>query len=312
MSTFRAIFATVFASLLLAACGGGSGIQSVAPPAPQSAFSTSSSRTVADEGYTIHILPPLHAGRALPVLSLPETGRTAQSLSGALQWHRGPVQHNPKLYVIFWGSKWSATNSVYKTTLNFFNGLKASRWNGTVTQYYDSKAHVANDIALAGAWIDTAAAVPLHPATGQVGAEAERGVSHFGFHGTDANYVVAIEQGHDPSGFASSWCAWHSDEYKTGVGEISFTNLPYMPDGGADCGSGAVNYPGINDGVSIVGGHEVAETETDPQPDSGWRDVNDNEVGDLCAWFDLQETSFSTGHFPTQPLYSDAAGACVQ
>ena len=38
----------------------------------------------------------------------------------------------------------------------------------------------------------------------------------------------------------------------------------------------------------MVAGHEYAESITDPFPDSGWYDSNDNvsggEIGDKCAW----------------------------
>jgi serine protease len=108
-----------------------------------------------------------------------------------------------------------------------------------------------------------------------------------------------------------AYCAWHSSTSSSG-GTIAYTNFPYQSDAGASCGSGSVNSPGTNDGVSIVGGHEQAETETDPQPNTGWLDSGNNETGDKCAWTNLQNTSFSTGTFPTQPLWSNSANGCVQ
>jgi serine protease len=230
------------------------------------------------------------------------------STSG-LKWWGGHVQHTPKIYLIFWGSAWTTSNSVYNTAIKFLRGLSGSQWNGAVTQYYDSTAHISNDAAVSGIWIDTSS-VPSSPTSSQVGAEAERGVKHFGYAGAIANYVVAIEHAHSPSGFGTQWCAWHSEESET-QGTVSFTDLPYMPDAGWACGAGSVNSPGTNDGVSIVGGHEEAETQTDPQL-HGWYDSKGYEIGDLCAWQHLQNTSFSTGVFPTQPLYSDSAKGCVQ
>jgi hypothetical protein len=47
-----------------------------------------------------------------------------------------------------------------------------------------------------------------------------------------------------------------------------------------------VNYPGTNDGVSIVGGHEE-------------------------AWVSLQNNP-SAGNYPTQPLWDNAIGGCAQ
>lgn len=72
-----------------------------------------------------------------------------------------------------------------------------------------------------------------------------------------------------------------------------------------------MNSPGTLDGVSIVGGHEQAETETDPQPDTGWLDASGSENGDKCAWTDLIDNS-NAGGYPTQPLWSNASSSCVQ
>lgn len=48
------------------------------------------------------------------------------------------------------------------------------------------------------------------------------------------------------------------------------------------------------------------------QPNSGWLDSGNAEDGDKCAWTHLQNTSFSSGTFPTQPLWSNSANGCVQ
>lgn len=98
--------------------------------------------------------------------------------------------------------------------------------------------------------------------------------------------------------------------------------LPYIPDAGYGCGANAVApYSGQPlDGVSIVSGHEEAETITDPDASTGWLDAGGNEIADKCAWYDLQDTQFGgttygTNMFATQPLWSNAAGSsspCVQ
>jgi len=261
-----------------------------------------------DEGLTLHVLP----ARGVTVLSdLYPSSRTvfAHASSNNMTYHGGPVQHNPKIYLIFWGSNWTTGNQEYKLLTSFYNGFNGSQWTGTLTQYTDSSGHTNNNAVLSGTWIDTSK-VPSRPGSSAVGTEAERGVNHFGFAGTDANYVVAIESGHDPSGFRTQWCAWHSDENES-QGTVSFTDLPYQSDAGASCGSGSVNSPGTYDGVTIVGGHEAAEAMNDPQLDA-WYDASGNEIADKCAWTDLQNTSFSTGTFPTQPLWSNSAGGCVQ
>jgi serine protease len=135
-------------------------------------------------------------------------------------------------------------------------------------------------------------------------------VQHFGYGGVNANYFVAIQHGNDPSGFKSQWCAWHSSERET-QGVVSYTDFPYQADAGWSCGAGSVNSPGTHDGVSIVGGHEEAETQTDPQPSSGWTDNTGSEIADKCAWQNLIDNS-AAGGYPTQPLWDNKAGGCAQ
>jgi serine protease len=148
-------------------------------------------------------------------------------------------------------------------------------------------------------------------------AEAKRAAAHFGDYSASASYVILLAHGVKVYQFAgnfyslNAYCAWHSSTAATG-GTIAYTNFPYQSDAGSSCGVGSVNSPGTNDGVSIVGGHEQAETETDPQPNTGWLDSSNAENGDKCAWTNLQNTSFSTGTFPTQPLWSNAVSGCVQ
>ena len=121
-------------------------------------------------------------------------------------------------------------------------------------------------------------------------------------------------------------CAYHSNDPATGV---AYTNLPYLPDAGSYCGRDFVNKSGQYDGWSMVGGHEYAETITDPYPPSaqpyhgGWIDLADavsgGEVGDKCAWGGegwgghdpYGDVKLATGTFAMQSLWSNAAHACV-
>ena len=121
--------------------------------------------------------------------------------------------------------------------------------------------------------------------------------------------MVATPTGHSTSGFGTSFCAYHGDV--TEDPNITYTNLPYMTDAGGSCGEDSVNGSnGTLDGVSIVEGHELAETITDPLL-NGWFNAS-GEIGDLCAWTDLANLTTTTGTFPVQPLWSNAANGCAQ
>lgn len=234
----------------------------------------------------------------------------AASTSTNVTWHGGPVQTVPKIYVVFWGPKWTSSNGEYKALTGFFNAIGGKGWINIDTQYTGSNGKITNPSTseLAGSWID-ASTPPSKPSSSAVGAEAEKAVQHFGYFGVNANYFVAIQSGNDPSGFKSQWCAWHSSESES-QGIVSYTDFPYQSDAGWGCGAGAVNNPGTYDGVTIVGGHEEAETQTDPRPSSGWLYGNE-EIGDLCAWQDLLNNS-AAGGYPTQPLWDNAKGGCEQ
>jgi serine protease len=233
-----------------------------------------------------------------------------RSGSSNVVWNGGPVQTVPKIYIVFWGPKWTTSDGEYKALTGFFNAIGGKGWINIDTQYSGSNGAITNPSSqLAGTWIDTSAP-PSSPGSSAVGAEAEKAVQHFGYGGVSANYVVAIQSGNDPGGFKGSWCAWHSSESES-QGIVSYTDFPYQSDAGYSCGVGAVNNPGTYDGVSIVGGHEEAETQTDPQPNTGWLDSSGEEIGDKCAWQNLIDNS-AAGGYPTQPLWDNKVSACAQ
>ena len=129
-----------------------------------------------------------------------------------------------------------------------------------------------------------------------------------------------------PSGQFCAWHDWNGDTTLSGgavtspYGDIAFTNSPYITDMGASCGQDFVNSNGTLDGVSIVNGHEYAETITDQNPPGGCTDSSGEENGDKCAWitpgtaggsFDL---TTGTGTFAMQTTWANdgagGAGTC--
>jgi serine protease len=166
------------------------------------------------------------------------------------------------------------------------------------------------------------------PTQSQLAAEAVRAAQHFGNGNSDgasvsananAQYVIATATGNNASGFGTQYCAWHSSTSSSSTGGVAYTNLPYITDAGASCGA---NFNGLGPkaGITIVGGHEMAETETDQFPNGGWLDSRGAENADKCAWISSGQgasatVTLSTGTFPVQSLWSNAfnsgAGGCV-
>jgi Putative Ig domain len=207
-------------------------------------------------------------------------------------------------------------------------GTGGELWSGVLTQYCDGVAtgsqtcpasntqHVGYPTggALAGVWVDESTASPQTASGHQLGVEAVNAAGHFGNTTAASNrlaqYVVISPNGTNPDNYQTQgFCAWHDyngDSTLSGgavtspYGDIAFTNLPYIPDAGASCGQNFVNSNGPLDGVSIVEGHEYAETSTDQNPPGGWTDSSGAENGDKCAWITPGTAggsfNLSTGH----------------
>ncbi|HEV7172676.1 hypothetical protein [Pedococcus sp.] len=225
----------------------------------------------------------------------------------------------------------------------FFKGLGTSgeSWSGVMTQYCEGVAsgstscpsgstHVGYPTggALAGVWADPSAAAPAQATGNQIGAEAVKAAGHFGNTTAASNrnvqYVVLSPTGTHPDGFnttTSQFCAWHDYTGDTSLsggapsspyGALAFTNEPYVTDMGSSCGSNFVNAGsgGVTDGVTIVEGHEYAETITDQFPAGGWTDLTGYENGDKCAWISSgqgasQNITLSTGSYPVQSTWAN-------
>ena len=109
--------------------------------------------------------------------------------------------------------------------------------------------------------------------------------------------------------------------------------MPYVLNAGLDCGQNNVNSDaaGALDGVTIVLGHEVSETVTDPGAEASvdgkgfgaWFDYGGYENADKCAWvgaFGLMPASSVPGglnnitgndgqQYAVQSLWSNDAAA---
>jgi serine protease len=220
--------------------------------------------------------------------------------------HGGPVQTAPKVYVDFW--HWTSDPSGEQPYLEqFLSSVGSTSWLATVSQY---GAGWTGQL-LAGTWSDSTNLVPSHPTDAQIQAEAVVAANHFGVgNSVNVQIVVATPTGHSTSGFGTSFCAYHGAV--AADPSITYTDLPYMTDAGGSCGEDSVNGSnGTLDGVSIVEGHELAESITDPLVNA-WYDASGNEIADKCVWTDLANLATAAGNFPVQPLWSNAGNGCAQ
>jgi len=272
----------------------------------------------------------------------------------------GHVQVTPKIYLVFWG--WGEPGAFDHTTPGmpsndpdgaaarmtaFIKAMGGTSWAGVSTQYYETvngqNVYIQNPTNVyGGVWYDDTN--PIHDdVTGlELAQEAQRAVAHFGITDLDnSQIVVAQPQKYNEAGFNGGvgYCAWHDytqpQTYPGVQPGISFTNMPYVLNMGTSCVENSVNsgyYAGKLDVFSIVLGHEVEETITDPGAEDvvngqnlgGWYDYAAYENGDKCAWVGYTEGVASpstvpgglnsiTGNdgkqYPVQSLWSnDSAG----
>jgi hypothetical protein len=255
-----------------------------------------------------------------------------------------------------------------KYMADFLQQIGGTAWAGVQTQYFQTSSGAQQNITnpseqLAGIWVDdtnantlpkTSMSNPAGPTNTLtvLGREAQAAVSHFGITDlNDANIVIVQPPGlSDPNALSQGYCAFHdytwpgvaSNVYNGIQQGISYSNIPYqlaINSGGANvCGENAVNSgsQGKLDGFSIVLGHEMEETVTDPGAEDvvgssptylgGWYDTVDaNENGDKCAWVGIDPltgradspvaipgqlgdiTGNAGGTFAVQSLWSNAA-----
>ena len=282
-----------------------------------------------------HALPPQAAQHVFKT-----KGGARPNRSNNLAYNGGVggigVETAPKVYLVLWGSQWNGNDPSGEAARvqSFLQGVGGSPWLNSVTQYCQGVAvgtvfcgssgqHAGNPSnILSGIWNDNGSAAVSHPTQSQLAAEAVRAAQHFGNTTGSSNvttqYVIATAHGNNASGFGTQYCAWHSST-SSSVGNVAYTNLPYITDAGASCGAN-FNGLGPNAGQTIVEGHELAETITDQFPNGGWLDRRGAENGDKCAWISSGQGAssniqLSTGTFAVQSLWSNAfnggSGGCV-
>ena len=249
----------------------------------------------------------------------------------------GHVQVTPKIYIVFWG--WGEPGAFDHTTPGmpandpdgaaarmtaFIKAMGGTAWAGSQTQYYETvngqNVNIQNPTnVFGGVWYDDTNPIHDNVSGLELAQEAQRAVAHFGI--TDlknSQVVVAQPQKFNEAGFNSGagYCAWHDytqPQYYPGVQPgISFTNMPYVLNSGTGCGQNSVNtgfFAGRLDGFTIVMGHEIEETITDPGAEDvingvnlgGWYDYAAYENGDKCAWVGYTERHRAAVDRPRRP-----------
>ena len=299
-----------------------------------------------------HAMPPV--GITPPAIDVcitlgvcPPGAAAGQPMPVNMAYFGGNIQTTPKIYLVYWG--WGTSGAfdhsgkvandpdgVGALMKRFVAAIGGTSWANIVTQYYQynsngSYSNVGNPKnQLLGVWHDDTAPIHDNLSPLDLAREADRAAQHF--HVTDladSQIVVATPQKFNEAGFnQSQYCAWHDFttpiSYPGVTPGIAFVNMPYVLNAAGSCGKDFVNPTpsGDVDGVTIVVGHEIAETVTDPGAESragqvqygAWFDYQSWEIGDKCAWvgdgLQVPGAAFNMvgndgGAYPVQTLWSD-------
>ncbi len=270
--------------------------------------------------------PVTNAKHGRPSITVPRNKRSVAKLaSGNMSYNGGVVQNGPTVYLLFWGSWWSSTCASQQGNgggdegylYNYFHALSGpdDGWSPVMSQYTDQFGDVPTfPRAIWGGWAVDCNDPPQSATQGQLASEAAGYAQFLASGGTtiDGNtqIIVVSPSGTNPGGgFGSQYCAWHSWTAYSGGSDFSYTNLPYLPDQGSNCGANSVQN-GF-DGWSIVGGHEYAESVTDPFLNA-WYDSSgtEGEIGDKCAWTGLFAETMGGSAYAQQSLWDNNTGSC--
>ncbi len=215
------------------------------------------------------------------------TAGSTGSMTPVITNHGGPVMGTPNVYLIWYGN-WNQTNGTDTATgqqiiRDFVHGLSNSPYyiinasygtpTGSVnlkTEYTDSYSQTSR---LSDAKVQ--AVVSNAIASGKLGPADVNGLY----------FVLTSSDVSESSGFCTRYCGWHT------AGTIAGKNIKYSFVGNAArclsaCAAQTVgpnNNAGVDGLVSVLA-HELEETNTDPNPNSGWADSSGAENGDKCAW----------------------------
>ena len=216
----------------------------------------------------------------------PTAGSTG-SQTPLITYHNGPVMAMPNVYLIWYGN-WNQSNGSdnaqgQQIVRDFLYGLSGSPYY-TINSSYPG---VSGKISVAGEYTDTGSQ-GTRLSDSRVQAVVSSAIASGRLGGPDTNglyFVLTSSNVSESSGFCTQYCGWHT------AGTISGSNIKYSFVGNANrclsaCAAQTTSPNGNAgvDGMISVIAHELEETNTDPNPRSGWADSNGAENGDKCAW----------------------------
>jgi hypothetical protein len=275
------------------------------------------------------------------------TSPAAASCSGnnlCYQPAHGPVQTQPRVYLVLWGTWWNCTapscanknpksgiveNYLYKYWHQI--GQPGEIWSTITSQYFDSTGHhpsfghgvwgtaCSHDGNNNCGWVAWQQDPPTSPTDNDLSNMAATAAAYFGItNDQNAQIVILTPKGVQPQNTSGSkfpqagfGCANHG--YSPTAGNVAYAVMPWLPDS-PNCGASfPAKAPPKKGGWSYFGGHEFAEMITDPLGTSWYTaPVSSGEIGDKCMNSPFHETMPNGKVFLQQKLWSNVDSGCVQ
>jgi hypothetical protein len=225
----------------------------------------------------------------------PTAGGTG-SLS-PITYHGGALISTPTAYVIWYGN-WAQTNGSdnaagQQIVRDFLTSVGNSPYYNINTTYSVSGKTITGNV-VRGAETTDAYSQGSRLRDSGILAVVNNAINtnKLPYDANGVYFVLTSSDVTETSGFCSKYCGWHT------AGTASAGHVRYSFVGNANrCLSAcAAQTTGPNgnagvDGMLSVIAHELEESNTDPDPRSGWADSSGAENGDKCAW------TFGSGQF---------------
>ncbi len=232
---------------------------------------------------------------------------TVKSSASRLEYGGGPVQVQPRLVAIFWGTNWEREpGAELKPQLEkMLDGLAGSSWQKILTQYGEATSPSrVSEAPTIEVYDDRRVSAPVGVEFAKIEGEAEEVMAGEGAQASaDATYMVLPAPETDYAQyFDTGFCGWHAS--MAAGRALAFVPYEGQPPFESHCG---VSLAGADIPTSIAISHEYAESVTDPEPETGWAEQkNRQEIADLCN----EPWRMKDGAWVTE-LWDDARGGCA-
>ena len=219
----------------------------------------------------------------------PTAGSTGSQIP-LITYHGGAVMNTPTVYLIWYGN-WNQTNGTDTAAgqiivRDFVFGLNNSGYYQINTSFATNNGSPTGSVATGAETSDAySQGSKLSDSKVQLVVSSAISSGRLPKDTSGLYFVLTSSDVAEISGFCTKYCGWHT------AATIGGSNIKYSFVGNSarcltSCAAqqvGPNGNPGVDGMISVLA-HELEETNTDPNPRSGWADSNGAENGDKCAW----------------------------